>query len=441
MVRRRSLTTRLVFSHLLATATALVVLSGLVVGLLAYNLRAETLASLQARASVYAIYAADLAPTPTLLRAMASTVVARFPTEPDTVVRIFGTDGTLLSADVGLGPYPSREARNYIANQLLVLSSAAGDRRYLARPIVRDGTTIGVVEVSRSLAAERRPVRNLLLLLVPGGTLALIVATLLALGLARGLLRPLRSLRQVARRIADGDLAARSGDYREDEIGQLAATIDQMAADLGQRIDEVERLAVTRREFYRSVSHELRTPLTAIRGLAENLEDDATDAQVHSLGILQAETARLERLVEELLAGGDAFLEPARRRHRLDLTALVQSVVDLMRPRAERSGVVLRFTATAPTHISGDADRLRQALVNLLDNALKWTPAGGKIDVEIERNNADGATDRRRYRTRNRPGATCRGMGAWRARRGWWSGIRSVARARRGACPQRNCGT
>ena len=384
MLRQRSLTTRLVLSHLLATMTALVVLGALVTALLAHNLRAETLASLDARVGVYAVYAAELAPTPAILRGIADAVLARFPVESGTTVRIFSLDGTLLSADTSLGPYPSREAREYIADQLIVLSTAPGDRRYVARPIVRDDRTIGIVEVSRSLATERQPIRNLLLVLVPGSVLALVAATLLALGLARGLLRPLHALREVAQRIAGGDLRARSNDPSTDEIGQLSATIDRMADDLVQRFDEIEHLALARREFYRSVSHELRTPLTAIRGLAENLEDTATVEQEHSLGILQAEAARLQRLVEELLAGGERPFEPLRRRNPVDLATLVQSVVDLMRPRAERNGVTIRCETPSPCHVLGDADRLRQALVNVLDNALKWTPPGGTVDVELQ---------------------------------------------------------
>jgi signal transduction histidine kinase len=74
-----------------------------------------------------------------------------------------------------------------------------------------------------------------------------------------------------------------------------------------------------------------------------------------------------------------------RRRKPVEWTSLVQSVVDLMRPRAERNEVQIRLAETTACIVMGDADRLRQALVNVLDNALKWTPPGGKVDLRIER--------------------------------------------------------
>jgi signal transduction histidine kinase len=385
MLRRRSLATRLVLSHVLATVTAIAVLGAIGIALLARNLQTATVSALDARASVVAVYAADLATSSATLRGVVPAVLGRFGAEPGTTIRIFAPDGTLLNDDGGIGLYPSREARRYVTTQFLALSVAPTDRRYVARPITRGGTIIGIVEASRSLAAERRPLRDLVWVLVPGSALALVVATLLALGLARGLLRPLRALREVAHRIAAGDLGARSYDRTADEIGQLAAAIDHMADDLAARFDEVEQLAQGRREFYRSVSHELRTPLTAIRGLAENLEDTATPDQARSLAIMQAETARLQRLVEELLAGGDGSFAPVRRRRPVDFAALVGSVVDLMRPRAERGGVELRVAALPAATVLGDNDRLRQALVNVFDNALKWTPPGGHVTVRLER--------------------------------------------------------
>jgi signal transduction histidine kinase len=287
----------------------------------------------------------------------------------------------LLSTDAGLGPFPSRAVQPYITGQLPFLPLSPATRITVAQPVQRGGQTIGIIEVSADGADAVRQRRGLLLALLPAALLAVAGAMLMASLLARNLLRPLAALRRVAATIAAGDLHARADERRPDEIGRLAAEINRMAAELEARFAEVERLASARREFYRSVSHDLRTPLTAIRGIAENLEDSVSEQDRASLVIIQSETERLGRLVDDLLAGNEPV--SALRRQPLPLMALVQEVVELMRPRAERGGVRLVLQASAEGSIAGDRDRLKQALVNLLDNALKWTPAGGSVRVTL----------------------------------------------------------
>jgi signal transduction histidine kinase len=242
---------------------------------------------------------------------------------------------------------------------------------------------IGVVEVSADGMEGARLQHMLLLALAPAGLLAAGGGMLLALLLARSLLRPLADLGRVAATIAAGDLEARADDRRADELGRLAAEINRMARELEARFAEVERLAGTRREFYRSVSHELRTPLTAIRGIAENLEEDVPESDRASLVIIQSETDRLNRLVDELWAGAEQPFVARRRLRPIPVEPLVHEVVDLMRPRAERGGVQLTMGTTGDSVTLGDHDRLKQALVNLLDNAVKWTPPGGQVRVTI----------------------------------------------------------
>ena len=390
-MRRRSLTARLILSHLLATGAALIVLGGTVVLLVARAERTQTLTALETQAAVYASYAAELAPNAAILEGIADAVVRRFPAGLGTTVRIFAPNGALLTSDLTLGRFPSRAVLTHVDTPAPVLALAPAGRRYVALPIARGNQVTGIVEVSRAVVAERGRLRDLLLALVPASLLALVGASALATWLGRSLLRPLHALRGVAGTIAAGDLRARSPDMSADEIGQLAGAINRMARELELRFDEVERLATTRREFYRSVSHELRTPLTAIRGMAENLEDDASPEQARGLAIIQAETARLQRLVEELLAGGERPFTPVRQRRPVDLAALTAEVVDLMRPRAERTGVALRYRADGPGLVSGDRDRLKQALVNILDNSLKWTPAGGQIVVGLRSDSTAGS--------------------------------------------------
>lgn len=147
----------------------------------------------------------------------------------------------------------------------------------------------------------------------------------------------------------------------------------------------LKALEQSRVRFVRSISHELRTPLTAIRGLVENLQDDARSDQQESLTTLDQETARLGRLVAELLRPSpDGDLLPLERRP-VDLGQLVRELVALQQGRARRAGVTL----SAEVHeklpsVRADRDRLKQALLNLLDNGLRATPAGGTVQVVVK---------------------------------------------------------
>lgn len=380
-----SLTGRLTLSHLLATLSALLLLGGSLIGWIARSQRLQTVASLITQAEVFRAYALTLATDRNSLSAQAPAIAGRFPTPLDITVRIFDVNGSAL-VTTPLGQFPSRVARVYVRNILITPPvGERDDRRYVAVPLDVAGQTIGIIELSQSIERETRLLRQLVVTLLVAGSLALAGAAVLASLLARGLTRPLRHLGGVAARIAAGDLATRSPNTSHDEIGQLAGEINRMAAELQTRIAQVEQLAATRQQFYRSVSHELRTPLTAIRGMAENLEDDAIPTQYAALRVIQDETARLGRLVEELLQPGAYAVEPMRQRQPLDLAALARECCTLMQPRAARGGVRLDYTLPATATLRGDRDRLKQTLLNLLDNALKWTPPGGTITLAGER--------------------------------------------------------
>ncbi len=380
---RRSLLSRLLWSHLLAVAVSLFLSGTTLLLLVARSERSRLLERLDARAAVYSTYAAEIAASTAILEGLATSIVRRFPPEPGTIVRIFAPNGALLTARPELGAFPSRAVQPYITGQLPFLPLAPENRLVVAHPVRRGSQMIGVVEVSADGAEGARLQHMLLLALVPAGLLAAGGGMLLALLLARNLLRPLANLGRVAGTIAAGNLEARADDRRADEIGRLATEINRMAHELEIRFAEVQRLAGTRREFYRSVSHELRTPLTAIRGIAENLEEDAPEAVRASLAIIQSETDRLNRLVDELLGGTEQPFVARRQLRPVPVESLVREVVDLMRPRAERGGVQLTLETTADAVTMGDHDRLKQALVNLLDNAVKWTQPGGQVRVTI----------------------------------------------------------
>jgi signal transduction histidine kinase len=381
---RRSLLAQTAGSHLLAVSVALLLASTTVFLIVARSERTRLIDQLEARAGVYAAYAGELASSTTILEGLAAAVVRRFPPEPGTAVRVFAPNGSLLTPDSELGVFPSRAVHPHISGPIPFLPLAPDTRVTVAQPINHGSETIGIVEVSSNGIEAVRLRRTLLLALLPAAVLALGSGMLLALLLARNLLRPLATLQHATALIAAGDFNARADERRPDEIGQLAAEVNRMAAELEARFAEVQHLANARRDFYRSVSHDLRTPLTAIRGIAENLEDSLPQEDRSSLLIIQAETERLGRLVDEILAGGERPFIAQRQSERLTAAPLVREVVDLMCPRAERGGVQLHFEQRVEGLLLGDRDRLKQALINVLDNALKWTLPGGEIRVTLD---------------------------------------------------------
>ncbi|HEY0601555.1 MAG TPA: HAMP domain-containing sensor histidine kinase [Herpetosiphonaceae bacterium] len=379
-MRRRSLKTRLTLSHVLVTLGGLILLGVALIVLVQRGQRADMISNLTAQAQVYAVYASELATDSNTLAVVAPTLVQRFNPPPDTTVRVLAPNGAVLFASRDLGNFPSRAAVPLLTSPLPIQPFALEhNRRFVAYPVVRDAQTIGVVELSQTVVRDRALLGLLLLALIPSAAFALAVAGVAGHLLARSLVRPLSDLRRVATTIAGGDTTARSTDRSDDEIGQLAARLNTMADELQTRLAEVERLANARQEFYRAISHELRTPLTAIRGTAENLEDDASPEQQADLQIIQTEAARLQRLVDELLQPRDSTPAPLRRRQPIDLSELIAEAGRIMQPRAERAGVLLTATSEPGLSILGDRDRLKQALLNLLDNALTWTPPGGSV--------------------------------------------------------------
>jgi signal transduction histidine kinase len=218
--------------------------------------------------------------------------------------------------------------------------------------------------------------------------LALVLAALAGLVLFRLLTRRLERLERLASRLAAGDLAARIEDPGPDEIGRLGARLNRMAAALEEARTQVEASVAERRRLLADISHELATPLTSIRGYAETLSDDqvptSPEERAQYVAHIEAEARRMELLLGDLfdltrLEAGVGALE----RERLDATALSGYTVERFGPRFDQAGLTATFDGPAPVWIDADGRRMEQVLENLLTNAIRYVPRGGRVEVAV----------------------------------------------------------
>lgn len=254
-------------------------------------------------------------------------------------------------------------------------------------PLVERNSTVAALEIGAPTKTIDDSVALVRLILYSGVGLSLLLAALLALPLMRLALRPLEEMEKTSRAIAAGDLALRLREPAvDDEIGRLARAFNVMVARL-------EGMLTRQQRFMADVSHELRTPLTAIAGSIEMQLLGAHQADAAAGGRLlrgmYAETERMRRLVEELLTL--ARLDEGRltlRMEPVDAGALALALCEDARPLASAQTLRCEPPGDAtgePLLVRADADRLKQALLILLDNALKFTPAGGSVTLRARR--------------------------------------------------------
>jgi signal transduction histidine kinase len=204
--------------------------------------------------------------------------------------------------------------------------------------------------------------------------------------------RRLKKVQQTAERFGAGDLDVRAPTHGGDEVAELASSFNRMADELASRARALEASDRARRQLLADVSHELMTPLTAMRGYIETLSmrDLPLDAATREryLGIVDEETRRLESIIGDLLdlarleGGGTTF-----RREQVDVKRLFERVAARHERELEMRHVELvREIGSDATVVTGDADRLEQALQNLAANALRYTPDGGRIALRADRN-------------------------------------------------------
>ncbi len=262
--------------------------------------------------------------------------------------------------------------------------SATGERiMAVSAPLLySDGSVVGVMRYVTSLKLIDRAVARLSAAAIGVALLILAIVLLSNLYFLRTITEPILSLNTMARRIASGSYGTQLEKQYDDEIGELTDTIN----DMSQKLGEAEKLQT---EFISSVSHELRTPLTAITGWSETMSyDEAIQGDSRrGLEIISREAGRLTKMVEDLLEF--TRIQDGRFTLQMGTVNLPELVEDTLFGYGElfrQAGVEVSYTPPEEDFpdIPGDGERLKQVLLNLLDNACKYGRSGKRIEVAMK---------------------------------------------------------
>ena len=294
---------------------------------------------------------------------------------------ILASDGKVLEAvgPHGLEPLPVAQSLSQPAFQTIAEANEVDRIRVYTLPVIESGQVLGWVQTVQSLGGAEESLDRLRTVLLIGVGLLSLLAGFAGYFLAARALSPIDKITNAAHRISTEDLSARlSLPDNGDEISRLANTFDEMLARIESGFDR-------QRQFTADASHELRTPLTAMQTILSFIRERERPAKEYrqALDDLAEETDRLQGLVEDLLqlARGERGLE--LNREKIDLAILLGDVADSLRPLAENKRLTLTCNLPPSLVISGDMDLLIRLIVNLLDNAIKYTEHGS-ITVSAE---------------------------------------------------------
>lgn len=246
-------------------------------------------------------------------------------------------------------------------------------------PILHMGNVIGIARVSTSLKAANTVIKRIIILFLLIGFLILIITIIISFKLSKTLTKPINALTSSAMKMASGNYSIRTTIKNKDEIGQLGSAFNHLA-------DELNRHENLKNEFLSSISHELKTPLTSIIGWTATLKSsnlDNTEEIQNGLYYIEEECIRLTEMVEELL--DFSRLQSGNQKLNIDnnnLVEIINYIHHYMAPRAYRQNIELTCEYDKPIiNIQCDPDRIKQVFINLIDNSIKFTPAGGSIKL------------------------------------------------------------
>jgi len=296
------------------------------------------------------------------------------------------TNGLPLGRLVAVERLPAALVREWsrLCGAKIVFHPGPAPANALLAPV--PGTRVGM-GVRMSIAAERRALANARARLLAAGAVGVLLALVVGLALSRWLVTAIRAIKRATERIGSGDFGVRIGSRRRDEIGDVARAVDEMAVHLGIAREaelESERL---KSEFLANISHEMRTPMHGIFGMTEMLLDGPLSAEQRDCAERVRRSAHgLLRIIDDLL--DLSKIEAGKLElvvHDFDVEdVLEEAIAILAQPAAAKElEVSCLVERDVPRRLRGDPGRLRQVLLNLMGNAIKFTEAG-EVAVRVQ---------------------------------------------------------
>lgn len=252
-------------------------------------------------------------------------------------------------------------------------------------PLINQGTPIGIVRFVSSLKDTNMTIKRITYLMIAIGAIVISISGVVSLFLANSIVRPLQEVTRAAEKMADGQLNTRSSIQIDDEIGRLSDTLNYMA-------EEILKKEQIKNDFISSVSHELKTPLTSIKGWAITLKTDENEENrflLDGLEIIEKESDRLAAMVDELL-DFSRFISGriSLNKENFNIHNTIRMIGKQSIPRARSKNIKLEVNIDEDIDMMlGDENRIKQVLINLLDNSIKFTEDGGKVKLSAYKEN------------------------------------------------------
>lgn len=329
-----------------------------------------------------------------------SQAIKTYARDIDQRITIVAADGTVLADSVAGQKYKTMENHKDREEIQEALESGTGvsirdsatfgqSYIYVAAALNPDDQDSVITRIAMRIDELKLISAFLISTVVLSALIGAAIAIVIGYHFAGRITRPIREIVKFSEKIADGNYQERIQIRTGDELELLGTTINELAEKLDASAAETRRLENIRRDFVANVSHELKTPLTSISGFVETLQDGAAEDPAlrdKFLGILSTESGRLRRLIEDLLIISD--IENGREMNLdtdINVKEAIEETLAVLQPLIEKRKIQIQTSYAYEIIIGGNRDRFKQMMMNLIDNACKYSNEGGQVSVTVKK--------------------------------------------------------
>jgi two-component system phosphate regulon sensor histidine kinase PhoR len=258
--------------------------------------------------------------------------------------------------------------------------------KYVAVRVDQGERILGIIRFALPLSRVQPEIRIIYRVVLFGTIAAVIIAMIVAYFVSRSITLPIRQVKETAQQIARGDFGRRIRIKSKGELGELAESLNTMADELQQKMENLKQLDRVRTDFVANVSHELKTPLTLIKGYIETLQNKAfndKDKSARFISIIKEHSDRLGYMIDDLLSLSELELsKDCVNRTKLDLKEVIDEIsLGFGQALAEKQQSLTVSAQGDDFNIQADRNKIEQVFVNLIDNSIKYTKESGRIEV------------------------------------------------------------